>query len=107
MTPLESQLERLASVPRLLVASDYDGVLAPIVEEPSRAVALPQALDALRRLAATEQTDAAVVSGRARADLTGFLPGMALVHTIGCHGAEGENGLVAPISADAATLVER
>src|SRR5262249_29768112 len=82
-------------------------VLAPIVEDPARAVALPGSLEALRRLAATSQTDAAVVSGRARADLAGFLGGLGRVQMIGCHGAEGGNGLMAAISPETTALVAR
>lgn len=48
---------------RALVALDYDGVLAPIVADPTQAVPAPGAMDALRRLAARVGT-LAVVTGR-------------------------------------------
>jgi trehalose-phosphatase len=98
MTPLESQLERLAATPRLLVASDYDGVLAPIVADPARAEPVPESIAALRSLAAAERTDVAIVSGRARAAVAGFVgPDGAngRIRVIGCHGAEWPEGLVA------------
>ena len=43
---------RVAGAERLLVASDFDGTLAPLVDDPARARALPAAEAALVRLAA-------------------------------------------------------
>jgi trehalose 6-phosphate phosphatase len=48
---------------RALVALDYDGVLAPIVDEPSEAWPAPGAVEALQRLAGSVGT-LAVVTGR-------------------------------------------
>ena len=48
---------------RALVALDYDGVLAPIVAEPTRAWPAPGAIEVLRRLAGRVGT-LAVVTGR-------------------------------------------
>ena len=48
---------------RALVALDYDGVLAPIVADPDRAVPAPGAIEVLRRLAGRVGT-LAVVTGR-------------------------------------------
>ena len=85
-------LTRVAQVPRLLVACDFDGTLAPIVNHPADARPLPAAADALRRLAAAPDTAAALISGRALADL-GTLSGLAgVVHLVGSHGAEFESG---------------
>lgn len=62
-------IERVGRVPVLLVASDFDGVLAPIVNDPDAATAIPRSVDALRRLARMEGTVVAVISGRRRRDL--------------------------------------
>ena len=51
-----------------LVALDYDGVLAPIVEDPAAAVPAPGTLPALRRLAGRVGT-LAVVTGRPAAQV--------------------------------------
>ena len=51
-----------------LVALDYDGVLAPIVEDPTRAVPAPGAIEVLRRLAGRVGT-VAVVTGRPAAQV--------------------------------------
>jgi trehalose 6-phosphate phosphatase len=65
---------------RALVATDYDGTLAPIVADPAAAVPAPGAADALARLASRVGT-VAIITGRAAADavaLGGFadVPGL-------------------------------
>lgn len=85
-------LDHLAATPRLLVVSDFDGTLAPIVSDPTTARALPAAAAALTGLAELPDTTAAVVSGRALAvlrELTGLPP---TVHLVGSHGAEYDTG---------------
>jgi trehalose-phosphatase len=94
VSELESALRRLAALPRLLVASDYDGVLSPIVPDPERAYPLPEAIRVLRALAALPETVVAAVSGRARDDLaavSGLPPEEVLL--VGSHGAELTDGL--------------
>ncbi|MDF2823592.1 MAG: family hydrolase [Mycobacterium sp.] len=86
-------LTRAAQVPRLLVTSDFDGTLAPIVNHPGDARPLANAAAALRTLAALPSTSAALISGRALLDL-GTLSGLAgAVHLVGSHGAEFDTGL--------------
>jgi trehalose 6-phosphate phosphatase len=71
--------------PRILLAFDYDGVLAPIVKEPSGARMRPVTRTLLARLA--RRYPVAVVSGRAWKDVAAFVDG--LVPTIvGNHGFE-------------------
>lgn len=93
-TDLRSALDDAAATPRLLVVSDFDGTLSPIVTDPSTARALPAAAAALTALAALPDTTVALVSGRALAvlrDLTGAdLP--PTVHLVGSHGAEFDAG---------------
>ncbi|MET0900323.1 MAG: trehalose-phosphatase [Mycobacterium sp.] len=85
-------LTRVAQVPRLLVTSDFDGTLAPIVNHPADARPLANAADALRALAALPATSAALISGRALADLA-VLSGLGgPVHLVGSHGAEFDTG---------------
>lgn len=88
MTALDDALRRLAATPRLLVALDFDGVLAPIVPVPSDARPLPASVAAIDALAALPDTTVALVSGRGLADLgavSGFGPPVRL---IGSHGGE-------------------
>ncbi len=79
---------RFASLPRVLVALDFDGTLAPEVDVPDEARALPQAHTALLALAAMPNTTVALVSGRALESLAhvGQLPDT--VPLIGSHGLE-------------------
>jgi trehalose 6-phosphate phosphatase len=89
---LESALAALAGVPRLLVALDFDGVLAPIVPVPSDARPLPEAAAALRGLAALPGTVVALVSGRGLADLRAVSGAQDPVHLVGSHGGEFDDG---------------
>lgn len=61
---LEGELARVAQVTTLLVATDFDGTIAPFVLDPRAARALPEALPALTALAGMPATTAALVSGR-------------------------------------------
>ena len=84
--PLVGALRELARTPRLLVALDFDGTLAPEVDDPNRARALPEAREAVLRLLGMPRTRVALVSGRSLASLehVSQLPDNALL--IGSHG---------------------
>jgi trehalose 6-phosphate phosphatase len=86
--PLVGALRELARTPDLLVALDFDGTLAPVVDDPAAARALPESRDAVLRLLAMPRTRVAVVSGRALASLESVadLPDNALL--VGSHGIE-------------------
>ena len=58
-----------AALPRVLVAVDFDGTLAPFVTGPHQARAVPGGLEALRGAAALGGVTAVVVSGRGLATL--------------------------------------
>ncbi len=86
--PLVGALRELARTKRLLVALDFDGTLAPEVDDPEKARALPESRDAVLRLLAMPNTRVALVSGRALASLEAVseLPDTALL--VGSHGIE-------------------
>lgn len=85
---LEKALDAIAQAPILLVASDFDGVLADIVDQPAAARADPQVIDLLRQLASIPHTSIAVISGRARQDLAAKIsPGLP-AFLVGSHGLE-------------------
>lgn len=89
-------LARLATVPRLLVASDFDGTLAPLAARPWLAVPEPAACAALVDLAALAATEVAVVSARTLEDLgrqIGDVPGVRLLGSYGTETADGPVGL--------------
>ncbi|GAB3943855.1 hypothetical protein GCM10027614_33120 [Micromonospora vulcania] len=95
---LRSAIGRIARVPQLLIACDYDGTLAPIVEDPSTAVPLPESVAAVRALAALPQSTVAVVSGRALRDLAALSRLPSEVHLVGSHGSEFDIGFVERLS---------
>ncbi len=97
-------LDGAAATARLLVASDFDGTLAPIVSNPADARPLPHAADALLALAGLPSTSVALVSGRALATLRELSSMPAAVNLIGSHGAEFDSGFAHPIDRD---LLER
>jgi trehalose 6-phosphate phosphatase len=78
-------LERIARRKTLLVF-DFDGTLAPIVDDPERARLRPSTRRLLGVLA--RRYPCAVVSGRALRDLRPRLAGLALAGLFGNHGAE-------------------
>jgi trehalose 6-phosphate phosphatase len=77
---------------RMVLAFDFDGTLAPLVDDPG-AACLPASTRALLRLVAVLQP-CCVISGRARADLAPRLDGIPLVAVVGNHGAEAGHGPV-------------
>jgi trehalose-phosphatase len=79
--------ERIESAAHVCVATAFDGVLAPYVDEPDDAVILPRARSALRRLARSACCTVAVASGRTIGDVNGRV-GLDSVWYIGLHGAE-------------------
>ncbi len=73
---------------RTLCAFDFDGTLAPIVENPDQAMLPDSTRQLLRRLA--ELYPCVILSGRSRSDLLGKLTGISFEAVFGSHGAEGE-----------------
>lgn len=89
---LRQVLIALARTPTLLVATDYDGVMAPIVKNPNEAKPIKASIRALRGLAELPRTSAAVISGRALRDLAVLSRLPAEVHLVGSHGSEFDVG---------------
>ena len=88
MSGLDDALARLAALPSVLVASDFDGVLAPIVTRPGDARALPGTVEVLRELAALPGTEVALVSGRSLAGLAAVAQVPPEIRLVGGHGSE-------------------
>lgn len=94
---LTHALDAAAATERLLVTSDFDGTLAPIVNDPADARPLPAAAEALAALADLDATTVALISGRALAVLRDLSGAPATVHLVGSHGAEFDNGFAHPV----------
>ncbi len=105
---LREALQRCAGVEKLLVSSDYDGCIAPIVSRPEDAAPNPDSIAAIVAAGGLDRTDAAVVSGRALADLaerSGLASSDVLL--IGSHGSEFESGFDVEITDDDRALLTR
>lgn len=86
--PFIGALRELARTRKLLVALDFDGTLAPEVDDPEQARALPEARTAVLRLAAMPNTRVALVSGRSLASLVRVADVPDDVLLVGSHGIE-------------------
>jgi len=91
-TALTSALAKLATVPTLLVALDFDGVLAPIVQDPATSRPLPGSAAAVHGLADLPDTTVAMLSGRALHDLRTVSGFASPVRLVGSHGGEFDDG---------------
>ncbi|WP_238421880.1 trehalose-phosphatase [Gordonia sp. 'Campus'] len=104
---LAEALTRAAEARVLLLASDYDGCVSPIVSRPEDAVPDPASIDALTAAARLPDTAVAVVSGRERAVLAELSGLSAPVVLVGSHGSEFESGFAVEVTDEARTLLAR
>ncbi len=102
---LQDRLVLLAQVPHLLVATDYDGTIAPIVNDPMKAVPDREAAVALRTLAGLDQTEVGVISSRSLRDLAALSRLPAEIHLVGSHGSEFDVDFA--LQMDAETIARR
>jgi len=92
----------------MLLAFDYDGTLAPIVDEPARAFMRPATRGLLAR--AAESYPTIVISGRAQDDVLRRLTGIEIHAIIGNHGLEpwhGNDGIIEKVGQWRASLSAR
>lgn len=85
---LQDALTTLAHTDRLAVALDFDGVLAPLVDDPTRSVPLEASIAEVVALSTCPRTRVAVVSGRNLAGLHAVYEPPAGTLLYGSHGAE-------------------
>ncbi|HEX2286800.1 MAG TPA: trehalose-phosphatase [Mycobacterium sp.] len=102
---LTRALASAAQTPRLLVTSDFDGTLAPIVPNPADARPLPESAAALEDLANLPSTVAALISGRDVRTLKALSGASDRVHLVGSHGSEFDTGFVHDIDDSAKALL--
>jgi trehalose 6-phosphate phosphatase len=89
---LNAALAELARAPTLLVALDFDGVLAPIVQDPTTSRPLPGSAAAVHALVELPGTTVVMLSGRALGDLRTVSGFRAPVRLVGSHGGEFDDG---------------
>lgn len=104
MSDLSARIKEIARAPVLLVASDYDGTLAPIVSQPANAHPIRESMIALRAIAAMPNTHVAIISGRALDDLAFHTGDAAGLRLVGSHGSEFDPGFAASLSPRASQL---
>lgn len=97
-------LSRFGQHERVLVALDFDGVLAPIVDVPQDARALPRSARALAALGELARVDLALVSGRALDDLRAVAGPPDGTLLVASHGAE-VDGLPSPLDDETRALL--
>ena len=85
---LRDLAQQISDGRRVLVALDFDGVLAPLQDDPATSRALPQAVRALAELGTADGVELALVSGRALADLASLAEVPDGTHLVGSHGSE-------------------
>ncbi|MFP3395074.1 trehalose-phosphatase [Brevibacterium sp. SIMBA_078] len=90
--PAEVALRDLATADSLLLALDFDGVLAPLQDDPSTSRMVPESASAIAGLAGLPRTRVALVSGRDIATLRRLSEAPDSAWLIGSHGAEAELG---------------
>ena len=97
---LHQALSRYAARSQILVATDFDGVLAPLVQDPSASSPVAGSIEILHELAALANVFVAIVSGRDLATLRRLTSISATdsITLIGSHGAEHHDDL--PIEVD-------
>ncbi|RFU20967.1 trehalose-phosphatase [Geodermatophilus marinus] len=104
---LATALEELAGRRPLLVASDYDGVLAPLVGDPGAAVPSPGVAEVLARVAAADGVTVALVSGRGVDDLRAVSGFSGPYRWVGSHGAEYDGPLTGELADRRDALADR
>jgi trehalose 6-phosphate phosphatase len=95
---LDAALADVAARRPLLVASDYDGVLARLRGEPSAAIPEPGVAEAIGRLAAVDGVTVALVSGRGVADLQATSGFTGPFRWVGSHGEEFDGPLAGELA---------
>jgi trehalose 6-phosphate phosphatase len=87
---LEGALEALVEAPTLLIALDFDGVLAPLVDNPDDSRITPEGRSALNALTELVGVHVALVSGRGLANLRTVSRADERWWMVGSHGIEVE-----------------
>jgi len=102
LSPLQRDLLDAISVCNVLVGLDFDGTLAPIVDDPAQAVMSPETRRLLSELAL--RYPCAIVSGRPRADLLPRLAGTGVHFVVGNHGLEQDPAISGPLGRTGAEM---
>ncbi|MEJ5929015.1 trehalose-phosphatase [Corynebacterium sp. H128] len=86
---ITTALSRVASAPRLLVVSDFDGTLAGFAPDAYRVPVNRRSITALQQLGALPATTSVILSGRHREGLENVAGDTRGITLVGSHGADG------------------
>ncbi len=98
LADLGERIRQLARVPSLLVACDYDGTVAPLVDDPMAATANRDSVAAMRALAELANTHVTVISGRSLRDLATLSRFPEEIRLVGSHGSEFDLGFASQLT---------
>ena len=98
LADLGDRIRQLARVPLLLVACDYDGTMAPLVDDPMTATPNRESVAALRGLAEQANTHVSLISGRSLRDLATLSRFPEEIRLVGSHGSEFDLGFASQLS---------
>nr|WP_280712912.1 trehalose-phosphatase [Brevibacterium marinum] len=101
-TPTEVDLRPITGAESVLIALDFDGVLAPLQDDPELSRMLPESARAIRALTTLPGTRVALVSGRDITTLRALADPPESVWLVGSHGAEVNLGTVPTASSSVA-----
>ncbi|MGH1487902.1 MAG: trehalose-phosphatase [Acidimicrobiales bacterium] len=101
---LAERIRHLARVPNLLVACDYDGTLAPLVDDPMEARPNRDSVAAMRSLAELANSHVTVISGRSLRDLATLSRLPEEIRLVGSHGSEFDLGFASHLEPELAQL---
>ena len=104
---LAERIRHLARIPNLLVACDYDGTLAPLVDDPMEARPNRDAVAAMRSLTELANTHVTVISGRSLRDLATLSRLPEEIRLVGSHGSEFDLGFASHLEPAKAELRDR
>lgn len=94
-SPAEVDLREFVTAERVLIALDFDGVLAPLQDDPETSRILPESAASIAALSTIPGTRVALVSGRDIATLRRLAAPPDGVWIVGSHGAEVDLGAAA------------
>ncbi|HET9123045.1 MAG TPA: trehalose-phosphatase, partial [Acidiferrobacteraceae bacterium] len=110
-TDMERFFQTLSQASVRLLALDYDGTLAPFVEDPARAVAYPGVMSRLQQLLDERATRLIFLTGRRIHDLMPLLELDPMPEIWGAHGyehrAEGGGPIQLALGGDARDFLEQ
>ena len=104
----ESFAAGIRSATHVLLLSDYDGTLTPIVDRPDDAILSPSVSEKLRALSKNPAFSVGIVSGRSLSEIRAMV-GISGIYYAGNHGLEMEGpglNFVSPASIEARTITK-